>query len=232
MNFRNVLVVAAHPDDEVLGVGGTIPLIKRQGGRVTVVIVTDGSSTQYENDHDVLVRKQQQALEANRLLGTDEVIQWDFPDMRLDTVEHHQLNQAFEHLISSRRFDTVFVQNGEDINLDHQITYRSVLVATRPLPDQPVTSLLGYHVSSSTEWGGRTQNTIFCPNYFVDVSETIDIKLAAMAVYKDELRPPPHPRSLEALRHRAAVSGHEVGFCYAEAFKLLLHRSGAAARAA
>jgi LmbE family N-acetylglucosaminyl deacetylase len=94
MKMQNVLVVAAHPDDEVLGVGGTIPLIKQQGGRVSVVIVTDGSSTQYAGRRDVEIQKQQHALEANKILGTDEVIQWDFPDMRLDTVEHNKLNSA------------------------------------------------------------------------------------------------------------------------------------------
>ena len=140
--MKNVLVVAAHPDDEVLGVGGTIPLIKEQGGNVSVVIVTDGSSTQYADDPDILARKQQHAEKANQVLGTDELIQWDFPDMRLDTVEHCRLNQAFESLIHQQRFDTVFVQNGDDINMDHQLIYKSVMVATRPLPDQPVNQVL------------------------------------------------------------------------------------------
>jgi LmbE family N-acetylglucosaminyl deacetylase len=224
MNFRNVLVVAAHPDDEVLGVGGTIPIIKEQGGRVSVVIVTDGSSTQYAGDSEILERKQGHCNEANRILGTDEVIQWDFPDMRLDTVEHFRLNQAFENLIHERKFDTVFVQNGDDINLDHQLIYKSVMVATRPLPNQPVQQVLSYQVNSSTEWGGRTQNTIFCPNFFVDISHTLEIKLAAMEVYVDELRDYPHPRSIQALRQRSMVYGNEVGYESAEPFKLLLYR--------
>ncbi len=222
--MKNVLVVAAHPDDEVLGVGGTIPLIKEQGGNVSVVIVTDGSSTQYADDPDILARKQQHAEKANRILGTDELIQWDFPDMRLDTVEHCQLNQAFESLIHQQRFDTVFVQNGDDINMDHQLIYKSVMVATRPLPDQPVNQVLSYQVNSSTEWGGRTQNTIFCPNFFVDISRTLETKLAAMEVYEDELREYPHPRSIQALRQRAMVYGNEVGYESAEPFKLLLFR--------
>ena len=230
MNFKfsNILVVAAHPDDEVLGVGGTIPLIKRSGGRVSVLIVTDGSSTQYRNNPEILKSKQEQAQSANEILGTDELIQWDFPDMRLDTVEHCKLNRAFERLIAERKYDAVFVQNSNDVNLDHQIIHRSVLVATRPFPGQSVSALLGYHVNSSTEWGGRTQATVFCPNYFVDVSSTIDTKIAAMECYVDELRPLPHPRSLEAIRQRAAVFGHEVGFHFAEAFKLLLVREGVA----
>lgn len=230
MNFQNVLVVAAHPDDEVLGVGGTIPLIKRQGGRVTVVIVTDGSSTQYAGDSEVLERKGQHASEANEILGTDQLIQWDFPDMRLDTIEHCRLNQAFEDLIRHERFDTVFVHNGDDINLDHRLVYESIVVATRPVPDQPVRHLLSYHVNSATEWGGRTQATVFCPNVFFDISSTLHLKLAAMQVYADEVREYPHPRSLDALRHRAAVHGTEVGYENAEPFKLLLYRGTLDAR--
>ena len=224
MNMRNVLVVAAHPDDEVLGVGGTIPLIKQQGGNVTVVIVTDGSSTQYEGDGDILSRKHDHSRRANEILGTDEVIQWDYPDMRLDTIEHRALNSSFERLIWDRGFDTVFVQNGDDVNLDHQLIYRSIMVATRPIPGQPVHQVLSYQVNSSTEWGGRTQTTIFCPNYFVDISSTIGQKLAAMEVYTDELREYPHPRSIRSLRQRAAVYGNEVGYEAAEPFKLLLFR--------
>jgi LmbE family N-acetylglucosaminyl deacetylase len=223
--WRNVLILAAHPDDEVLGVGATIPLLKARGARVTVVIVTDGSSAQYPDDAAVLVRKHAQARDANSVLGVDRLLQWDFPDMQLDTVAHRKLNQALEELIGAERFDAVFCQNGDDVNLDHQMLYRSALVATRPYPQQPVRALLTYWVNSSTEWGGRTQATVFCPNLYVDVTQTIDAKLSAMEKYQDELRPYPHPRSVEAIRQRAAVTGTEVGYAYAEAFKLLLARA-------
>jgi N-acetylglucosamine malate deacetylase 1 len=224
--MRNVLIVAAHPDDEILGVGGTIPRIKACGGRVTVLIVTDGSSTQYPGDDGVPVRKADQLREANTIVGTDHVVQWEFPDMRLDSVEHQRLNRAFEELIRDEGYDTVFVHNADDINLDHRLTHHSVLVATRPLPGQPVERLLAYQVNSSTEWGGRTDRTIFVPNVFVDVTDTIEQKLAAMAAYTDELRPYPHPRSIQALRERAAVYGSEVGVAFAEPFRLLLARVG------
>ena len=169
-------------------------------------------------------RKHEHSQRANAILGTDEVIQWNYPDMRLDTVEHCKLNSSFEQLIWERQFDTVFVQNGDDVNLDHQLIYRSIMVATRPIPGQPVRQVLSYQVNSSTEWGGRTQTTIFCPNYFVDITSTIDLKLAAMEVYVDELRQYPHPRSIRSLAQRAAVYGNEVGYEAAEPFKLLLFR--------
>ncbi|TWT87097.1 1D-myo-inositol 2-acetamido-2-deoxy-alpha-D-glucopyranoside deacetylase [Pseudobythopirellula maris] len=224
MKFMNTLIVAAHPDDEVLGVGGTIPLIRRSGGKVSVLIVTDGSSAQYESDREILVRKQGQAAEANRLLGVEELIHWDFPDMKLDTVPHIDLNRAFERLFADNKYDSVFVQSVGDINLDHRLINHSVMVAARPTPGQPVRALLSYFVNSSSEWGARAPHTTFCPNYYIDIGETIETKLQAMAAYADELRDAPHPRSLEAIRQRAAVMGQEVGYHYAEAFHLICYR--------
>jgi LmbE family N-acetylglucosaminyl deacetylase len=219
---NNVLIIAAHPDDEVLGVGGTIPLIVENGGQVTVLIVTDGSSTQYEGDADIAGRKATSTEEANGLLDTREVIQWGFPDMRLDTVAHVELNQAFEKLLVEGQYDTVFVHHHGDINLDHRLIHESLLVAARPQPGQIVRSVYTYPVNSSTEWGERRPGATFVPNFYVDISATIEKKLDAMACYKDEVREHPHPRSIKALRDRAAVYGSEVGCEYAEAFRLIL----------
>ena len=223
---KNVLVVAAHPDDEVLGVGGTIPQIRARGGRVTVLIVTDGSSAQYAGAPEIGQQKNQSLADAHKILGTDEVVRWDFPDMRLDTVEHLKLNQAFEALIHERAFDTVFVHHAGDINLDHQLIHRSVLVATRPKPAQPLVSLLSYHVNSATDWGTRSGKHSFDPNVFIDIESTIQTKLKALQCYEVELCDYPHPRSLEAVENRAKVFGSEVGFQYAEAFQLLWYRGG------
>ncbi|MGH9339554.1 MAG: PIG-L deacetylase family protein [Acidobacteriota bacterium] len=221
---NNVLVIAAHPDDEVLGVGGTIPILRSKGARVTVLMVTEGSSTQYKGDDGAATAKRSQMKEANRIIGTDELAEWDFPDMRLDTVEHQQLNSAFNEFLHTRGFDTVFVHGDIDINLDHQIIYRSLMVAARPHPAQPVRTVLTYQVNSSTEWGGQAMGRTFAPNLYIQIDETIETKLAAMAAYKDELRPYPHPRSIRALRERAAVYGTEVGYRFAEAFRLILSR--------
>ena len=226
IQFGNTLVVAAHPDDEVLGVGGTIPLIKSAGGRVTVVIATDGSSAQYPDDEEILARKLNHAREANDILGVDELIMWDFPDQRLDTVEHLALNGAFEELVGGNEFDSVFIPSLEDINLDHVLLHRSVMVACRPTPDQTVSALFSYHIGSSTEWGLREPTEGFRPNVYVDIEPTLPLKIEAMERYTDELRVFPHPRSIEGIRHRAAVFGTEAGFSAAEGFKLLLYRAG------
>lgn len=216
------LVIAAHPDDEVLGVGGTIPLIKEAGGDITVVIVTDGSSAQYPGDDAIAARKKADLKRANDVLGTDTVIALDLPDMRLDTVDHRVLNSAIEQVVKDGQFDTVFVHHPGDVNLDHQMIYRSTLVAVRPFPGQTVKRLLTYEVNSSTEWGARARHSAFVPNVYVDIEHTIARKLEALACYADELRPSPHPRSTEATRIRAELRGSEVGLGHAEAFNLSL----------
>ena len=218
----HTLVIAAHPDDEVLGVGGTIPLIKKAGGDTTVLIVTEGSSAQYPGDEAIAARKKLDLKRANDVLGTDAVIALDLPDMRLDTLEHRVLNSAIETVVKDGRFDTVFVHHPGDVNLDHQMIYRSTLVAVRPFPGQTVRRLFTYEVNSSTEWGARARHSAFVPNVYVDIGESLSRKLEALECYEDELRPSPHPRSVEATRIRAELRGSEVGLRHAEAFNLSL----------
>lgn len=225
LEMKKVLVIAAHPDDEVLGVGGTIPLIRQRGGSVTVLIVTDGSSAQYAENPDIYSVKKSQMEEANRIMGTDDLVQWDLPDMRLDTLDHVALTSKFSSFISDGDFDSVFFHSDVDINLDHRIIYHAVSVATRPTPEQKVKNILNYYVNSSTEWGGRTSHTMFLPNYFVDISSSLGTKLSAMHAYQEELREYPHPRSIKSIEHRAMVFGSEVGCCAAEPFHIVLSRT-------
>lgn len=224
MKIENALVIAAHPDDEVLGVGGTMRLLKDVGVKVTVLIVTDGSTTQYPGDTDILNQKRQETYNANKILKTDRIEFWDYPDMRLDTVEHIDLNCSLEKFITENKFDTVFSHHNGDVNLDHQMVFRSVLVATRPTPSQTVNNLFTYQVNSSSEWGARLPERKFLPNIYFDISHTVEDKLKALETYKSELRPYPHPRSLEAVEARDKVTGSEIGCKYAEAFQLLLSR--------
>jgi len=224
LQFTNVVVIAAHPDDEVLGAGGTIARLAHEGVPVTVAVVTDGSTTQYVGDDAILERKSKSLVEAARILGVRETVHWNFPDMRLDTVEHVVLNRAIEELIEDTKCDTIFVHHAGDVNLDHQLVHRSVAVATRPHPGQPVKNVLTYEVNSSTEWGARAPRAMFWANFFVDISATIQPKLRALECYTDELREFPHPRSVIAVEARARVNGSAVGCEFAEAFHLMLGR--------
>jgi LmbE family N-acetylglucosaminyl deacetylase len=222
--FKNTLIIAAHPDDEVLGVGGVVPLIKSGGGRVTVLVVTDGSTSQYKGDSEILARKRSQMIEANRIMGTADLTQWEYPDMKLDSIDHATLTSQLGEFIEFGGYDTIFFHAKNDINLDHRIIHQAVLVAARPLTTNCVNNLLCYYVNSSTEWGGRSQDSLFLPNFYIDISKTLEIKLNALAAYVDELRDFPHPRSIEAVRNRASVFGSEAGYEAADAFNYIFRR--------
>ena len=219
--FHKILVIAAHPDDEILGVGGTIPKLVKMGKQVDVLIFTDGSSAQYFNNAAILEDKFGEAKEANDVLGSRVLPRLDFPDMRLDTVAHIDKNIALGKIISSGEYDTVFVQDRTDINRDHNELFESTLVACRPYPGQKVKHLLSYYVNSSTEWGNLLKKEPFNPNVFIDISDTIDLKVSAMEKYKTEMRDYPHPRSSEAIRTSAKYFGNIVGTEYAEPFYLV-----------
>jgi LmbE family N-acetylglucosaminyl deacetylase len=219
--FHKILVIAAHPDDEILGVGGTIPKLVKMGKQVDVLIFTDGSSAQYFNNAAILEDKFGEAKEANDVLGSRVLPRLDFPDMRLDTVAHIDKNIALGKIISSGEYDTVFVQDRTDINKDHNELFESTLVACRPYPGQKVKHLLSYYVNSSTEWGNLLKKEPFNPNVFIDISDTIDLKVSAMEKYKTEMRDYPHPRSSAAIRTSAKYFGNIVGTEYAEPFYLV-----------
>jgi LmbE family N-acetylglucosaminyl deacetylase len=214
----NVLVFAAHPDDEVLGMGGTIAVHADRGDSVTVVCLTDGSSTQYPDDESLRAQKNEEAQGAARILGA-EYVHLDLPDMRLDTLAHVEVNRVVEEHV--RDFEPVVVYTVQpDVNNDHRVLFDSVSVATRPVPGQGVRRLLTYAPASSTEWTPAAVNW-FVPNWYVDVTATIERKIAAFAQYETERRDYPHPRSERAIRATAEFHGTTCGCEYAEPFVLV-----------
>lgn len=221
---KKVLIVAAHPDDEILGVGGSISIMKKSGAEVHSLVVTDGSSTQYEGQEEILIEKHKEAERSARIAGVDRLIQWNFPDMRLDSVDHVDLNIALEKLISEEKYDTVLCQEVGDINKDHREVFQSVSVAVRPHPFQSVKLFMSYYVNSSSEWGVILNSNGFRPNVFVDITSSIQTKLAAMTEYKSELRDYPHPRSIEAIENSAKYFGNMVGYKFAEPYRLVYKR--------
>ena len=215
-----VLVFAAHPDDEVLGMGGTIAVhATSRGDAVRIVCVTDGSSTQYPGDASKRAQKEEEARRAAAELGVDDYVHLDLPDMRLDTLAHVEVNRVVEGHV--RDFEPAVVYTPQpDVNYDHRVLFDSVAVASRPVPGQAVRRLLTYAPTSSTEWTPAPVNW-FVPNWFVDVSGTLERKLAAFAHYETEQRPYPHPRSERAIRAAAELHGASCGFEYAEPFVLV-----------
>ncbi len=217
--MTRVLVVAAHPDDEVLGMGGTIAVHTGAGDAVRVLVVTDGSSTQYPGDADTRARKEEEALRAAAELGVDDYVHLDLPDMRLDTLAHVEVNRVIEEQVRELEPEVVYTVQ-PDVNRDHRVLFDSVAVATRPTPGQPVRRLLTYAPTSSTEWTPAAVNW-FMPNWYVDITATLERKLAAFAQYETERREYPHPRSERAIRAAAEFHGTSSGFELAEPFVLV-----------
>lgn len=214
-----VLVFSAHPDDEVLGMGGTLAVHAQRGDEMRVVCVTDGSSSQYPDDAEVRERKNEEAQRAAKILGVTDYLHLDLPDMRLDTIAHVEVNRVVDEQL--RDFGPTVVYTAHpDVNRDHQALFDSVSVAVRPVPDQVVRRLLTYAPTSSTEWTPAGLNW-FVPNWFVDISQTLERKLEAFACFETERRDYPHPRSDRALRAHAEFYGATVGCEYAEPFVLV-----------
>jgi LmbE family N-acetylglucosaminyl deacetylase len=220
--MSRILVFAAHPDDEVLGMGGTIAVHVERGDEVRIVVVTDGSSTQYPGDAQTRARKEEEALRAAGELGVTDYVHLDLPDMRLDTLAHVDVNKVVEEHVGDFGPQVVYTPH-PDVNRDHRVLFDSVSVATRPTPEQVVRRVLTYAPTSSTEWTPSGLNW-FVPNWFVDIGPAIDRKVAAFAHYETERRDYPHPRSERAIRAAAEFYGSSCGCAQAEPFVLVRSR--------
>jgi LmbE family N-acetylglucosaminyl deacetylase len=205
------LVIAAHPDDEVLGCGGTIALHTRRRERVVTLIMCESVSLRYRDSY---VDMERQTREAAAILQVDDVLQFGLPDQALDTLTLTDLISRLEQAVSEVQPRVVYCQYGGDVNRDHQLLFKATLVATRPLV-RSIEAIYAYSTLSSTEWGyPRT----FIPDTWVDISATLDQKLAAMACYRSELHDFPHPRSLRAIRSKAEADGSACCLPAAEPF--------------
>lgn len=223
---EQVLVVAAHPDDEVLGCGGTIVRHVAAGDEVHIAILGEGiTSRQAHRDPEEasteLEQLRQQAQRVAELLGAATIDLCGFPDNRFDTVPLLDLVKAVEQTITRVAPRMVYTHHAGDLNIDHRITFEAVLTACRPTPGQCVRTIYSFEVPSSTEWGSPTASNAFIPTVYVDVSEALDKKLEAMAVYDNEVPDYPHPRSIRAIELFARKNGLEVGLEAAERFCLI-----------
>lgn len=216
-----VLVIAAHPDDEILGVGGTINKHTRLGDEVYIFIVTDGSSSQYIGNKQIENKKNVELYEANKVLGVKKVIHSKFPDMKLDTIPHIELNKGIEEIIKDIEPEVIYTHHYGDINKDHQKVFESTMVAAR-VTNIKIKEIYCYEVLSSTEWGIGNVANRFIPNAYVELEkQDIDKKIKALSVYETELREAPHPRSIESALTLSRYRGSNILSNYAEAFQLI-----------
>lgn len=223
--MRNALVIAAHPDDEVLGCGGTIARMADYGWNVSVLILAEGATSRAaqreRGDHvEELSALEHCARRAGGILGVKDVQLDCFPDNRMDGVDLLDVVKRIEAAVQRIQPYRVLTHHAGDVNIDHTVIHHAVAAACRPLPGSCVKEVLYFEVASSTEWRHTRSIAPFAPNLFVDISSTLDRKLRALEVYASEMRAFPHARSLEAIEHLARWRGATVGCAAAEAFEI------------
>lgn len=216
---KNILILAPHPDDEVLGCGGLIRKNSEMGHRVYVLIATRGSAVRYSEERVANVRKE--ALAAHAILGVTETFFLDFPAPDLDLVSKADLSNEITKILKKLEIEELFLPHRGDIHHDHQAIFNAGLVAARPTEGNTVKKVYSYETLSETEWAAPFASDAFIPTYFVDVTAQFEHKLQAMEQFKSQLRPFPNSRSLEAIRSLAKYRGCTVGFNYAEAYMVI-----------
>lgn len=221
----SILVVAAHPDDEVLGCGGTIAKLSSEN-EVHILILGEGITSRQRRraartKAKEISRLGRAARAVAKRLGASSLHVEQLPDNRMDTVPLLEVVKRVEAVVEECRPEIIYTHHPGDLNIDHWVTFRAVMTATRPMVGRPVRDIYAYEVPSSTDWSFQRIEPVFRPNVFVDITQTIETKIQAMQCYPSESRQFPHPRSDGALRAHARRWGSVVGLEYAEAFELI-----------
>jgi LmbE family N-acetylglucosaminyl deacetylase len=214
-----VLVVAAHPDDEVLGCGGVMARHAAHDDEVHVLIATRGAAEMFSDQEIQETRQSMRA--AHEVLGVAGAHFLDFPAPKLDLVPGHQLADAISAVTESLHPKVVYLPHLGDLHADHRAVAHATLVAARPLPGCRTRRLLCYETLSATDWAPPSPHDAFVPTVFVDITDYLEYKLRAMSCYRGQVRQPPHTRSLQSIEALARVRGGAVGVHSAEAFVLM-----------
>lgn len=214
---RRILVVAAHPDDEVLGCGGTLIKEIAQGSEVYCLILGKGITSRSIHNPNDLTQLMRSCDQANTCLGVKDKWVLDYPDNQYDSVPLLQVVKSIECVKTLVQPDAVFTHYQNDLNVDHQIAFRATLTACRPVANESVRGLYSFYTPSATEWGSGG----FAPNLYVDITTTIDQKLKSLEYYSGELRQDPHPRSIEGIKAFTRYYGSIVCVEHAEPFKII-----------
>jgi len=213
---KKVLVVVAHPDDEVLGCGATIAKHIKKGDEVQVVFIADGFSSRHDGEN-----RNFSAIEASKSLGCNHPIFLNFPDNRLDTIPLLDIVQKLESIVFDYLPNIVYTHHLGDLNIDHQVTNRATMTACRPHQDSCIEEIYACEILSATHWNSHSDHNAFNPNYFVEVSDYMDLKNDALQCYSGEMRDFPNARSFQTVKNLASLRGSIVGVGNAEAFLII-----------
>jgi len=207
----DIVILAAHPDDEVLGMGGTIKKLSKNN-KIHLCVISEGASAQYSNPNMIKKRKEY-CKKSGKIIGISSYDFLDFPDMKLDSIPSLEINKELEKIIQKYKPKIVYTTPHNDLNKDHQIVYESSLIVTRP-HSSPVKRILNYEIPGLVQ-------TSFVPNVYIEISKQISSKIKAFKCYKSELRDFPHPRSIKSIKALAVKRGMESALKCAESFKLI-----------
>ena len=216
---KKIIVVAAHPDDEVLGSGGTIVKHVAQGDIVHSVFMSDGVNSRLDSSKVKLNRRLKASKSVQSLLGISSTHYLNLPDNSMDSVPLLEIVQKLEPIINKIKPSVIYTHSYGDLNIDHQLTHAAVMTACRPIPDSTVREIYGFEVISSTEWSNPLKST-FKPTLFIDITKHLSKKLNALKAYKQEMRDAPHSRSIKHIEILAQHRGYSVGVDMAEAFEV------------
>jgi len=226
---QTVLVVAAHPDDEVLGCGGTLTRHAAAGDSVHVLILAEGATARDRErnkvkHNDEIADLREAAQKAAHIVGAHPPRFAELPDNRMDSMDVLDIIKTVEAIVNELRPRTVYTHHGGDLNVDHRLTHEAVVTACRPLPNSSVAAIYSFETPSSTEWASTERSTAFVPTRYVDITSNLETKLRALSCYETELREFPHPRSTEGVTSLARYRGASVGVSAAEAFQVVRER--------
>lgn len=216
---QKILIITAHPDDEVLGAGGTILKHIKAEDEVSILILSEGETSK---DSNVDAKKREnEARKVAKSLNIKELFLEKLPDNQFDSLPLLKIVKIVEQYLNRIKPSIIYTHNPYDLNIDHRLTFEAVLTASRPQPKHFVKQILSFEILSSTEWQIKDKRHQFYPTFYNDITGFIDRKIEILEIYKDELKEYPHPRSKEGVRVLAKYRGIESGYNYAEAFQLI-----------